>query len=213
MTTRTSRRINVTDPGPGGRQLDWILIGATVGLLTMGTLLVWSATRADTPAGALDHFLLKDLVDIAVGVVLAVVAMALDYRWVRIWAPVVYVAAIVGLVMVLSPLGAVVNGARSWIQFGGLSVQPAELAKLGVVVAIGLFLAERTETRPRAVALRDRDVAGALLIAAVPGGLILLQPDLGTALVLAATVFGMLAVGAAPKRWLAGLALATAGAA
>ena len=70
---------------------------------------------------------------------------ATDHRWVRIWAPVVYLGAIVGLALVLSPLGAVINGSRSWIVVGGMSIQPAELAKLGVVAGMALLLAEKTE--------------------------------------------------------------------
>jgi rod shape determining protein RodA len=82
-----------------------------------------------------------------------------------------------------------------------MSVQPSELAKPAVVVAMALFVAERNEGRRQRVGAVE--VGGMLLIAAVPAGLIMLQPDLGTLLVLSATVFGVLAVAGAPRQWLA----------
>ena len=68
-------------------------------------------------------------------------------------------------------------------------MQPAEFAKLGVITGMALLLAERIESKNRD-SLRDTDVLGALAIAAVPAVLIMAQPDLGTMLVLAVTVFG-----------------------
>jgi rod shape determining protein RodA len=146
-----------------------------------------------------------------IGLALAAAAALTDHRWVRIWAPVVYLGGVLGLVVVLSPLGAVINGSRSWILIGSMSIQPAELAKLGVVAGMALLLAERTEARRAAATLRGWDVVGALAIAAIPSALILAQPDLGTLLVLAATVFGLLAVAGAPRRWLVGLLVTAVG--
>jgi rod shape determining protein RodA len=179
----------------------------------MGCLLVWSATAGDPALTGGDGtaFLVKHLTNIGIGGVLAVLVAATDHRWVRIWTPVVYFAGILGLVLVLSPLGAVINGSRSWILVGGMSIQPSEFAKLGVVAALALLLAERVEARRTATSLRWLDVLAALAIAAIPAGLILAQPDLGTLLVLSATVFGLLAVAGAPRRWLVGLAVVAVG--
>jgi rod shape determining protein RodA len=82
-----------------------------------------------------------------------------------------------------------------------MSIQPSEFAKLAVVIGMALFVAERQEGRRRHVG--GPEVTGMLLIAAIPACLIMLQPDLGTLLVLSATVFGVLAVAGAPRRWLA----------
>jgi rod shape determining protein RodA len=207
-TTRTSRRIHATDSRSTWRRLDWVVIGSAGALLALGSLLVWSATTSNTAlTGGNDTlFLVKHLTNITIGVVLAVLVAATDHRWVRIWTPVVYLAGVAGLVLVLSPLGAVINGSRSWILVGGMSIQPSEFAKLGVVAGMALFLAERVEARRTATSSRWVDVLAALGIAAVPAGLMLAQPDLGTLLVLAATVFGLLAVAGAPRRWLIGLA-------
>ena len=79
----------------------------------------------------------------------------------------------------------------------GLSVQPAEFAKLAVVIGMALLLAERAEGRWRR-RVGSVDVVGMLAIAGLPAALILMQPDLGTMLVLSATVFGVLAMSGAP---------------
>jgi rod shape determining protein RodA len=119
---------------------------------------------------------------------------------VRILAPFVYAASVVGLLLVLV-MGSTINGSRSWLIIGGLSLQPAEFAKLAVVVGMALLVAERVEgSRRRRVG--NVEVVLMLVIAGLPALLILLQPDLGTMLVLTATVFGVLAVSGAPRRWL-----------
>ncbi len=215
VTTRTSRRIHVTESRATWQRLDWLVVFSTAALLVVGSLLVWSATASNEALSGANHspYIVRHLTNIAIGLALAALVAAIDHRWLRIWAPVVYLGGIVGLGLVLSPLGAVVNGSRSWILVGSMSIQPAEFAKLGVVAGMALLLAERTEARRAAASLRGWDVVAALGIAAVPAGLILAQPDLGTLLVLAATVFGLLAVAGAPRRWLAGLVGAAVGAA
>jgi rod shape determining protein RodA len=201
VTARGARPAPIRVPG-----LDWVLMAAVAGLLVLGTLLVWSATstRVDLTGGDSAAYLRKQLVNIAIGVVLLVMVLATDHRWVRILAPVVYLGSVVGLVLVLTN-GVTINGSRSWIQLGGLSIQPAEFAKLAVVIGMALVVAERSEGRRRR-SIDWVDVVLMLLIAGVPAALILLQPDLGTMLVLSATVFGVLAASGAPRRWLALLA-------
>src|SRR4051794_40736895 len=187
--------------------LDWLLMLAVLGLVTLGSLLVWSATthREDLTGGDPTAYLKKQLVNVAIGLVLMVMVMATDHRWVRIVAPLVYVASLAGLVLVLT-MGTTVNGSRSWIDVGGMSIQPSEFAKLAVVIGMALLVAERNEGRRTRIG--GVEVVGMLLVAGLPASLIMLQPDLGTLLVLSATVFGVLAVAGAPRRWLVLLAAA-----
>ncbi len=188
-----------------GADLDWVLLGAVLALGVIGCLLVWSATveRDDLTGGDPRAFLAKQIVNLAIGAALMAAVAATDHRWVRILAPVGYLVAVVGLALVLV-MGSTVNGSRSWLMIGGLSLQPSELAKLAVVVGMALVVAERSE------GWRDRvgsvDVLLMLAVAAVPAVLILAQPDLGTMLVLTATVFGVIAASGAQRRWLAFLA-------
>jgi rod shape determining protein RodA len=206
-SARSSRSLRVESTSRRAPRLDWLLILAVVGLLVIGTLLVWSATvnRETLTGGDPTAFLKKQLVNIAIGVVLGVMITATDHRWVRILAPLVYVVSVVGLVLVLV-MGTTINGSRSWLMVAGMSIQPAEFAKLAVVIGMALLVAERTEGSWKQREVRHLDVLGMLMIAAVPAVLILLQPDLGTMLVLAATVFGVVAVSGAPRRWLVALA-------
>jgi rod shape determining protein RodA len=187
--------------------VDRLLMLAVLALVGMGTLLVWSATyhRTDLTGGDSSAYLQKQLVNVCIGLVLMVVVMATDHRWVRIVAPLVYLASIGGLVLVLTS-GTTINGSRSWIDVGGMSIQPSEFAKPAVVIGMALLVAERAEGRRARVGAVE--VVAMLVIAGIPAALIMLQPDLGTLLVLSATVFGVLAVAGAPRRWLALLAAA-----
>ena len=184
---------------------DWLLVLVTGAILVIGTLLVWSST-ADNAALTHGHetaYLRKHLANIAIGLGLGAAVVVTDHRWVRILAPLVYAGSIVGLVLVLV-MGSTINGSQSWLIIGGLSLQPAEFAKLAVVVGMALLAAERVEgSRRRQVGTIE--VVLMLAIAGLPALLILLQPDLGTMLVLSATVFGVLAVSGAPRRWLVGM--------
>ncbi len=205
----SSRRLRTPPRGPAparsllrSRGVDWVLVGAVAGLLVLGSLLVWSATepRDALTGGDPTAYLRKQLVNVGIGIVLLVAVAGTDHRWVRILAPLGYLASIVGLGLVLT-MGSTVNGSRSWLMLGGLSIQPSEFAKLAVVVGMALVCAERADWFKRGV--RSFEVLAMLVIAGLPAALILLQPDLGTMLVLCATVFGVLAASGAPRRWLA----------
>jgi rod shape determining protein RodA len=195
------------DRRPTWRRLDWVLLGSVAALLVLGCLLVWSATvnRDYLVGDDGTAYLRKQVVNIAIGSVLGGIVLVTDHRWLRIWAPVLYLGSLAGLALIFVPgVGSTVNGSHSWLMVGGLSIQPAELAKVGVIVGMALVLAERAEGRLRSH-LSDSDLVPALLIAAVPAALVLMQPDLGTAMVLTAVVFGIVALAGAPKRWLFGL--------
>ncbi|MCY7395427.1 MAG: rod shape-determining protein RodA [Nocardioides sp.] len=196
---RSARR----DPGAslGVAGLDWVLIGAVLALCTASVLLVWSATapRAEVDGTDPTGFLKRQLLNIVIGLVLMALVTVLDHRWVRIVTPLVYLGAVVGLGLVLV-VGSTINGSQSWLRVGGMSIQPSEFAKLAVVIGMALVLAERTESRRGRVGAGE--IAVMLLIAAVPAVLILAQPDLGTMLVLSATVFGVLTVCGSPRRYL-----------
>ncbi len=205
MTVLPMGRLAVSRSRVAVPRLDWVLLGSAGLIMTMGTLLVWSATATNEvlTQGDSTAYLHKHLVNILIGLVLAAAVMATDHRWVRIVTPLVYGASIVGLLLVLA-MGTTINGSRSWLMLGGLSIQPAEFAKLAVVIAMAMIIAERTEnSRSRRVGVVDVALLG--VIAGIPAVLIILQPDLGTMLVLAATVFGVLAVAGVPRRWLISL--------
>ena len=189
------------------RRIDWTLMFAVFGLCAYGGALVWSATRqaALESGGDPTAFLKKHCLNVAIGLVLGVVASVFDYRMLRAYAPVLYLLSIAGLVAVLSPLGSTINGSHSWIVLpAGFSIQPSELAKVALVVGMAMLLSEKRDAEDTP---RDVDVVMTLAFAAVPLALVMLQPDLGTALVVSAIVLGVVAVSGAPLRWVVGLVL------
>jgi rod shape determining protein RodA len=192
------------------RRVDLVLLGAVLLLCVFGAALVWSATRANSQLTGEDGttYLQRHLVNLAVGLLLGAALAAVRPRALRVATPVAYLISLLGLALVLSPLGRTYNGSHSWISLGGLSLQPAELAKVTLCLALALLLAERRRLVPHPGGV---DVALALAVAAIPIGLVVLQPDLGTVMVFAAIVAGVLAVSGVSFGWLLGLALAAVG--
>jgi rod shape determining protein RodA len=187
------------------RRIDWVLLAATTALIVLGTLLVYSATRNKMLEAGLDpqNYLKKHLLNIAIGIALGIMTASFDYRALRAYAPIVYVASLVGLVVVLSPLGTNVNGAQAWIQLpAGFSLQPSELAKVALVVSLAMLLAERKDAEREP---GNSDIVLTLVVAAVPMALVMLEPDLGTTAVMAAIVLGVLAVAGVSTKWMVGL--------
>jgi rod shape determining protein RodA len=191
-------------------RVDLVLLGAVLLLCVFGAALVWSATQANSQLTGEDGttYLQRHLVNLAVGLLLGAAIAAVRPRALRVATPVAYLISLLGLALVLSPLGRTYNGSHSWISLGGLSLQPAELAKVTLCLALALLLAERRRLVPHPGGV---DVALALAVAAIPIGLVVLQPDLGTVMVFAAIVAGVLAVSGVSFGWLLGLALAAVG--
>ncbi|MEO6019773.1 MAG: FtsW/RodA/SpoVE family cell cycle protein [Knoellia sp.] len=181
-----------------------LLVGAT-GTSLIGALLVWSATHE--AAGT--AYLVRHLLNTAIGIGLAVGVGRLGHHGLRLVTPWVYGLSLLGLIAVLTPIGTTVNGSRSWIPVAaGFTVQPSEFAKVGLALVLGFVFADRWERR---VAPSNRDVALGWVLAAVPVALIMLQPDLGSAVVLGGLAFVVIAIAGAPRRWLVGVGLAAAG--
>lgn len=188
----------------GGHDLP--LLVAALGASTVGALLVWSATHQD--AGS--TYLVRHLVNTGLGLGLALGVSRVGRNGIRHAAPWVYLASLAGLAAVLTPLGATINGSRSWIPLmAGFTLQPSEFAKVGVTLLVAGLFADRVDRR---VAPGARDVLLAWVVAFVPVGLVMLQPDLGSAVVLLALAFVVILVAGAPWRWVLGV-LALAGAA
>jgi rod shape determining protein RodA len=164
--------------------LDWGLLLAVVGVLGMGLISIYSATYE---AGASSIFN-KQLLYAIVGIVAASVLFLLPERWVRDLAYPLYGVGILMLIAVKIPgIGHTVNGQQCWINVGGFSFQPSELAKVTTMFAIARFMSGKG-----ADITNLRDLGIVLGMALVPVGLIMLQPDTGSATVFMAMLFGVL---------------------
>ena len=198
---RADRRLNLG-------KFDNILNFAVIGLLAIGTLLVYAGTREWFRSYGLDseYYLKRHSINIVIGVLLAYGTTLIDYRLLRAYTPIIWLAAVVGLVLVLIPgIGSEINGARAWIALpGGFQIQPAELAKIAIIVGIAMILADRDQVDQDP---SDLDVLKALAISAVPILLIVAQPDLGTVLIISAAVVAMIGASGARAIWVVGLLL------
>jgi rod shape determining protein RodA len=186
------------------RHLDPALIVTAAALAVIGILMVYSATHRSLLAQGLDPavYLKKQVVFLTLGALVAVLASSFDYRFLKVYAGIVYIASLVLLVLVRTPLGTTVKGSQRWFQVFGFQFAPSEVAKLALIVMLAAFISElRSSDRTL------EDVYRATALAAVPGLLVFLQPDLGTSIVLAAILLGILIVAGARVRHLAVLAL------
>jgi rod shape determining protein RodA len=188
------------------RNFDNLLTFAVVGLLFIGTLLVYAGTREWFRSYGLDpeYYLKRHVLNILIGALLAYGTTLIDYRLLRAYTPIIWLASVIGLVIVLIPgLGSEINGARAWISLpGGFQFQPAELAKIAIIVGIAMIMADRENAHDDP---NDLDVLKALAISAVPVLLIIAQPDLGTVLIISAAILAMIGASGAPSRWVIGL--------
>ena len=185
------------------RHLDPTLILATLLMAAYGAVMIYSATASKQEDAGLDPtlFLKRQVLFIGIGIVLLIGASFFDYRHLAGLAPIAYGLALVGLVVVLTPIGAVVQGARRWINLGAFQVQPSELAKLAVIVGLAAWLASRKGE------VNILHVGIACLIVGLPVGLIFMEPDLGTASVFVFVLLAMLLIGGARVRHFGALLL------
>ncbi|MGH3310290.1 MAG: rod shape-determining protein RodA [Streptomyces sp.] len=196
-------------------RLDWVMVLAGAALSVVGSLLVWSATRnrTDLNNGDPHYFLTRHVLSLAVGLVLMAGIVWLGHRRLRGAVPFLYGASVLLALLVLTPLGATINGQRAWLHLGaGFSLQPAEFIKMTVILGMAMLLAAKVDAADREHP-DHRTVLQALGMAAAPILIIMLMPDLGSVMVLVIIVLGVLLASGASNRWVIGLSVAgTAGA-
>jgi rod shape determining protein RodA len=193
-TARIAPRGNVQERSVFG--IDLLLVIATVALMTIGVLFIYSS-GVTSEGVSLSREWLRQIVWALLGLLLLVAVASFDYARLRDLSLYFYAALIVVLIGTLL-FGRVVNGARSWIGVGDFGVQPSEFMKVATI----LVLARILERRRRSVG-EPLTFGLALLVALVPMGLILMQPDLGTALVYIPIVLAMTFVAGARPSYIA----------
>jgi rod shape determining protein RodA len=191
------------------RHLDPVLLLVTGLIVFGGFFLLYSATKTTLIGEGLAPFtrVQKQLVTAVIGVVLMMLIATFDYRFLKVYAGFIYGAMLVVLVLVRIPgIGSTAIGdataAQRWFAFGGFQITPSEFVKVGLIIMLAAVLSELRNPVPTL-----NDVLRVCGIAAIPMGLVFLQPDIGTTIVLVAIVVGMLIVAGTRPRHLLALAL------
>ncbi|MFN3886888.1 MAG: putative lipid II flippase FtsW [Aquabacterium sp.] len=190
--------VNVSAASPSRVMgFDQPLVWVTVALLLGGLIMVYSATIAlpDSPRFANyapHHFFMRHLVSIIMAVsVAAVVTQIPMATWER-WAPWLFIASLVLLILVLIPhVGKVVYGARRWLPLGIMNFQPSELAKLAIVLYASDYMVRKMDVKERFF----RAVAPMAVAVGVVGLLLLAEPDMGAFMVIATIAMAILFLG------------------
>ena len=190
------------------RQMDWLLIVVVSALSAIGVLLVWSATQPSLQAaGANPHtYMKKQLLWVVIGLILMFAVSFIDSRRLRSWTPFVYGVTVLGLLAVFATHA--VNGAHAWINLpGGFQVEPSEFAKIALILALAtVFTQSRWRGTPGL-----RSVLLALACAVPLLALVVKEPALGVALVLAAVTATMIVLSGTKLRIIAALAVILGG--
>ena len=201
--TMISRTVGTRRSGP---VFDFILVLATVVVAGIGLVMVYSATRGTLLAAGDDpHFYLKkQALFVLLGFFIMVVFALFDYRRLEPVAMLLYVLSVLSLLGVMA-LGSHVQGSQRWFSIGVIQIQPSEFAVIGLIVAVAAYCDRRSED-----GLAWKDVLKLSILSGIPIGLVLIQPDLGTAIIMMIVLLVMLAVAGLPVRILVLLVLGVA---
>ncbi len=197
--TPIQRSVDDVTARSGPRMLldPWLLL-ATLALVACSLVTIKGATRHDVPGSPL-FFFERQVVYAAVGIVLMLAMTRFDYSRLREFKLPVY-GLLIGLNLLVLGLGSVARGSRRWIDLPFFQFQPSELGKVLLIVALAGFVVDRSRR------LGERETTARLMLLALgPAALVMIQPDLGTALVYVALALSILFVAGTPGRQLWGL--------
>ncbi|HTK81041.1 MAG TPA: rod shape-determining protein RodA [Bacteroidota bacterium] len=158
--------------------IDFLVLFVVGCLLTIGIVSIYSATY-DTGSRAFFH---KQMIFAGIGAIFMIVIIAMPFRTLQLLSVALYGISIIMLAMVLIA-GKIVAGSKSWFGIGGFGMQPSELVKITTILALASFLSQRNRNLRR-----FKDIALAFGIALIPVFLILMQPDMGTAIIYMGTL-------------------------
>jgi rod shape determining protein RodA len=176
---------------------DPVLIVTSFILAAVGTVMIYSATRDQLALNGEDprYWLKRQLAFVVIGAVVMLGVILLDYRRLEQLSTILYVGTVLALLAVLA-IGKSSQGAQRWFPLGPFQLQPSEFATLILIIAIATYCARRPE------GLEFRDLVRMVLLAAIPMLLVIKQPDLGTAILMAVVLMVMLAMAGMPGRYL-----------
>jgi cell division protein FtsW len=190
--------------GISSKRIDPLIVGITLALSLGGLVMVFSASgvMAENKFTNATYYLQRQIIWMLLGFGVLLVGSLIDYgQWKR-WAPLIVAGCVAGLLLVLG-VGPQINGARRWLTFGFFSIQPTEMAKLAVVLYLAAFLSNPQ----RRVTDWQRGFLPPVAMVGMICGLIVVEPDLGSTVVVSLVLVGMLYLAGARVRHLAFLGL------
>ncbi|MDE5413060.1 stage V sporulation protein E [Alkalihalobacterium chitinilyticum] len=185
---------------------DFLLMIATIALLTIGVIMVYSASAVWAQYKFDDSFFFakRQIFFAGAGVAAMFFVMNVDYWTWRKWSKVLLIICFILLIIVLIPgVGLVRGGARSWLGVGAFSIQPSEFMKMAMIAFLAKYLSENQKK----ITSLKQGLIPSLSLVLLAFGLIMLQPDLGTGAVMVGTCVVMIFVSGARIAHFVGLAL------
>jgi rod shape determining protein RodA len=176
---------------------DLVLVVTTLATAVVGVVMVYTGSRGTAASVGLSshYFLDRQILFVFLGIIVMAALASMDYRRIELVGMVIYGLSILGLLAVFA-IGHSAQGAGRWINVGPIEVQPSEFAIVGLIVALATFVARRID------GLNWQDLVRMLAMAGLPIVLVMIQPDLGTAIIMAVVLVVMLAVAGLPVRTL-----------
>src|SRR6202521_3371409 len=196
MSTATATFVE-TSRSRRWRAFDWQLLLYLLLLIGFGVVMGYSASSQSIGGGSGLSQTVKTLIWASIGLTLFFVAASVDYHWLQTFSTPIYFV-VLGLLVATGLIGTKLFGAQMSISVAGLDFQFSEISKILMIVVLASFLSSRGERIGRL-----STIVGAGLLMALPAFLVYRQPDLGTALVFVAILFGMLFMSGAGIGWLA----------
>jgi rod shape determining protein RodA len=199
--SRASVRLGTLSDRAPIRHLDPVLLVTTILLTVVGAVAIFSATHQVSAGGDPWASVKKQAVAWVVGILLLAGIALVDYRLAKVYAPILYAGTLALLLLVRTPLGSAAKGAQRGFYVGGFQFTPSELSKVALAIMLAAFLSELKSSE-----LSLRDLLRASALALIPMFLVFIQPDIGTTIVLAAILGGVVVVAGAKARHLGVLA-------
>lgn len=179
------------------KNFDWILIVVTIFLFVIGVTLIYSTTSSTSGFQLAQNQIINGVI----GLIIFFILGFLDYRSLKSFTPIFYLI-ILGLLVYVLVVGKISHGAQSWINLGFFQLQPSELSKIVLIIALAKFFSKKGEN----MELFSSFIIS-LVYTLIPVFLVMMQPDFGTAIVLLAIWFGMIMATHAKKIYIFGLTL------
>lgn len=172
------------------QHVDLVLVCTSVAVAVFGVIMVYSATQAKQQLGGADpqYFAKRQAVFVVIGVGVMLLTTLIDYHRFEELGILAYVGTLAGLFLVMSPVGSAAKGSQRWFQVGGFQLQPSSFAVVALVLVVATYCRRaRGEIDARRLLIL-------LVVAGLPMGLVAIQPDLGTSIILGTVLLVMLVV-------------------